>query len=170
MGREGSQESSDPARYWSPSKVETWMKCKRMFYWRYVMGLKKPPGGAALRGIAAHAAAEHNYRQKIVSKKDLPLEEVQQAASDTWERKSKSGEIEFMEDEDPAHLRGQMDMAVPVYHEKVAPKVQPVETEEKFLTTLDGHEIQGYPDVVTATEIRDMKTTAKTKSATDLGW
>ena len=168
MAREGSSDSSDPARYWSPSKIETWMKCKRMFYWRYVMGLKKPPGGAALRGITVHAAAEHNYRQKIETHKDLPLEEVQQAASDAWA--AKLPEIEMMEDDDPKQLRSQVDAAVPAYHAKVAPKVQPVEVEAKFLATMGGHEIQGYPDVVTADLIRDTKTSTKTKNPAELGW
>ena len=58
----------------SVSALEMHQRCPKQYEFRYVEGMKIPPGIALIRGKAFHSGVAHNYKQKIESAKDLPLD------------------------------------------------------------------------------------------------
>jgi len=54
-------------------------RCPQQWYFRYVEGIKSPPGFALLKGSAYHKALEINFSQKIVSGSDLRKNELWEA-------------------------------------------------------------------------------------------
>src|SRR5512146_1163302 len=64
------------------SMLGMFLRCPHQFERRYLRGEVIPPGIAARRGSATHKAAEINHQQKLHSKKDLPIDALQDAARD----------------------------------------------------------------------------------------
>lgn len=111
-------------------------------------------------GIAAHEAVETNFRQKLVTRLDLPAEDVADAFSDAFERMTEDV------DEDPKETKGQAkDSGVAVvekYQEIVAPTIQPLYVEQEIQFQIDGIPWSGFIDLVDDTgRVRDLKTTRR---------
>lgn len=70
----------DKLDHLSHSSISMYMRCPRQWGYVYAEGLRRPPGGALIRGRAVDDAATHNFEQKIESTEDLPAEEVLEVA------------------------------------------------------------------------------------------
>ncbi|MBU6414864.1 PD-(D/E)XK nuclease family protein [Patescibacteria group bacterium] len=90
------------------------MKCPLHYYFRYIKGVKIPPTSAMTLGISVHSALEVNFRQKIQSKKDLPIEAVLEAYSDSFE--SAKQETAWEKDENPAEVKDEGMNLICAYH------------------------------------------------------
>jgi hypothetical protein len=82
------------------------------------------------RGKAVHTALEANYRQKILSKKDLPAQDVKDVFSTAFDKEMDTVEIE--KDFDPGAMKDSTVHFIDAYQENHAPKVQPAMVEEQF--------------------------------------
>lgn len=52
-----------PTAHLSPSAASMYLKCPRQYWFRYIMGIKNPPGVAQIQGISGHEALKYaNYR------------------------------------------------------------------------------------------------------------
>lgn len=151
-------------------------KCGMQAYYRYVQGIKAPPGVALVIGTAVHKATEKDLVAKMTTGKLLSDEEVATHAAEaldaTWlgegcvldaEDKARGEKVVRAEAKDDAvALAG-------VYHRELAPKLAPVAVERKMRLVLDGFpfDLEGAIDVETADTIRDRKTTSKSPSGNE---
>ncbi|MBU6415455.1 PD-(D/E)XK nuclease family protein [Patescibacteria group bacterium] len=167
------------------------MKCQLHYYFRYIEGVKIPPPSAVTIGIAVHSALEVNFRQKIKSRKDLPIDAVLDAFSDSFESAKK--ETAWEKDENPAEVKDEGINLICTYHtgkdrngepmmyrelnpetrkyeqkpiQPLSPNIMPLFVEEPFEIKFDndvGYTFLGRMDLVDdQNRIRDTKTSART--------
>ena len=138
------------------STLGMWLRCGEQFSRRYLEGEIIPPGVAARRGSAFHKAAEINHRQKIVTREDLPAEDLKDAARDEFVRLVKEEGVYLTKEERPAKARllneglNQAVSACEVYRKDVAPKIVPKEVERRYQDDIGvGLPLVGTVDCVT---------------------
>jgi CRISPR/Cas system-associated exonuclease Cas4 (RecB family) len=145
----------------SASQINTYLRCPMTWKYRYMDGLIIPPRAALTRGKAVHSGCEFNYRQKIESRKDLPLNDVKNFTAAAFDEMRP--ETEWGEDK-PDKVLDETVKLSELYHLKVAPKVQPVAVEEEIHINFDNADyfLKGYMDVVDEKGIiRDTKTSKR---------
>lgn len=128
----------------SPSQLETFCRCPEQWRRRYIEKDRMPPGIAALRGVAAHAAAETNFRQKIDSRTDLPVADLIESGVSAYEARAAGEGVAFTDDEIARGARVVLgegkDAAVEAirfFAERQAPDYQPLVVEEPVRLELD---------------------------------
>ena len=155
------------------SMLGMFLRCRHQFERRYLRGKIIPPGIAARRGSATHKAAQLNHEQKLHTKEDLPVGDLQDAARDHYVKLVKEEGVFIPKDQLGAKdqlLAGGLDAAVrltKLYRDSLAPAIQPALVEERL--TLDAGldlPIQGTLDVLTVDNwLPDLKTADKSKGA-----
>lgn len=115
----------------SVTQLRMYLGCPLQYYFRYVCGLKMPPTGSFTLGRTVHSTLEENYRQKIQSHEDLPLQQIHEMFSQRWDEEAQL--TLFEEGEKPGQLKDEGIRLLDPYHRNVAPTVQPVEVEREFL-------------------------------------
>jgi len=126
------------------SMLNSWLKCGEQFRRRYIEREIIPPGIAARRGTGSHKGAEVNHRQKIKSKVDLPVSDLQDAARDEFVRVVKEKGVFIPKNEVSGKNRllneglNQVVEAMIIYHQDVAPHIQPVMVEERLSAEIEG--------------------------------
>jgi CRISPR/Cas system-associated exonuclease Cas4 (RecB family) len=148
--------------YISPSQINTYLRCPASYYFRYVEGLIIPPKVAQTKGKATHAGLEYNYRQKIITRTDLPLSEVQEFAAAKFEEMAADTDFGG---EDPGKEKDRTVGLVKLYQEEVAPEIQPVAVEQEFLIHVAAVSlpVKGIIDLIDdQAAIHDTKTTGRT--------
>jgi hypothetical protein len=155
------------------SHLGMFLRCPAQFERRYINGEIIPPGISARRGSATHKAAEINHKQKLTSRKDLELDSLQDAARDEYVRLVKDEGVFIPKDqvgEKDTLLAAGLDASTrltKLYHDSLAPKIQPILAEE-YLTVDAGIELPlaGTIDVLTEDNwMPDLKTADKSKSS-----
>ena len=158
-----------PIKHLSPSSVDTFFRCGEQWKRRYVDGDKRPPGIAAHIGSGVHGAAEHNHLQKIQTRRDEPLDVLQDKARDSFLSRFEEGvHIGPDDDASPAKLRTDgIDAATKLtklYRDQAAPNIWPYLVEEKVYLELDSLPIPVLGILDLATEdgsVLDLKTTGR---------
>ncbi len=153
-------------KHLSVTQMRMFLRCPLQFKFRYVDGLKIPPASAITLGKSIHGALESNYRQKVQTKEDLPLEHVTDLFSNWWEKEL--SETVFEEGEKPGQVKDEGIKLVRVYHKQVAPKVQPISVEKPFTVPFRNvdYTLKGYIDLIDERgTIIDHKTTKRVMSA-----
>jgi len=150
-------------------------RCPEQYRRRWINGEIIPPGIAARRGSATHKAAEINHAQKLHSKEDLPVGDLQDAARDHYVHLVKEEGVFIPQDQVSVKerlLAEGLDAATrltKLYHDALAPQIMPVLVEERL--TIDAGldlPIKGTIDVLTVDNwMPDMKTAAKSKGASE---
>ena len=152
----------------STSQLGTFQRCGEQWRRRYIEGDIIPPGIAARIGSGVHRAAELNWREKLASGKDLPLDTVQDAAADAYHAELQNGVFFSPEERSGAAIamaEGK-DTAVrlaTVMRNELAPHIQPALVEQRVVLDI-GLELP----VVTVLDLytkegalRDLKTASK---------
>ena len=143
------------------------LRCGEQFRRRYVEGERVPPGIAAGRGTGVHRANETNLKQKVITKKDLRLTDLKDAARDGFVNAFRNGIFLAKEDiplkakilnqglNDTLKLTG-------MYRDKVAPLIDPVEVERRFKIDVGlDLPLAGMIDIERHAKIDDLKTSGK---------
>lgn len=151
----------------SSSSIATFLRCGKQWEFAYVYAIKSPPTLRLVLGSAAHEAVEVNYRQKMATAQDLPVDDVQDAFSDAFDRLV----IDVEPDDDgesPSDGKDSGIKLVTQYHKEVAPAVHPVMVEEQVQFRVNGIPFSGYIDLVDqARRVRDLKTVKQKPSSND---
>jgi RecB family exonuclease len=159
----------------TPSMLSMFLRCPHQFERRYLRREVIPPGIAARRGSATHKAAQLNHEQKLHSKADLPLGDLQDAARDHYLSLITEEGVFIPKDQvadKEKLLAAGLDAAVrltKLYWEALAPAIEPVLVEEQ-LTLEAGLKLplRGTIDVFTADQwLPDLKTTDRSKGPKD---
>ncbi len=139
------------------SAINMFLKCPRQFMYRYMMGLRVQPKSALTLGIAFDSSCGHNFKQKIETKVDLPEQDVLDAYSTDFDKRTP--ETDWSGD-DPGQQKDLGTKMVKAFHAKGAPKIKPVTVQESFrLETDAGYALGGTFDVVEEGHVvRDQKT------------
>lgn len=77
----------------SHTQLEMYWRCPEQYRRRYIEKEILPPGIALMEGRAIHSGAEHNFRQKIASYKDVPVDEIVEATMSAFEKEIAGGYI-----------------------------------------------------------------------------
>lgn len=143
------------------SQINMYLRCPAQYYFRYCLDIKLPPKAALVKGKAVHKAQEENYKQKIYTKIDLPLDVIQDITADTFEKEAQ--EAEFEHGEDKGKIKDEAISLATLYHTFIAPDVMPEAVEQEVIIRTDDFTLKGYIDVLQQGGIiRDTKTSNKT--------
>jgi len=165
-------------KHLSPSSISQYVKCGEQYRRVHIEGDKIPPPIVMHVGTGVHKGSEENFRQKIDTRKDLSKKIITDAAISGFEDSVKNQGLWMSPDEETigkAKLieTGKVNIQTfsTLYRNDVAPKYQPVATEE-FVTVPVveiGIDIVGRIDVRTERgEIVDLKTSAKSKNQDEI--
>jgi len=115
----------------SHTSVDTMSRCPRQFFYRYVEGLKVPPGAAFAFGLSYHHAIGENFVYKIDTKADMALGIVSSIFSDQYEREAEKVDWLF-EDSDRGQLKDVGISLIHLYMGSIAPIRNPKAVEFEF--------------------------------------
>lgn len=153
----------------SHSQISMWHRCPRQWEFRYVKGLKIPPSGALVEGGCYHKALEENFRQKIVTMEDLPLDDCLDIFSDEWEDRLLQEEIIDWGNRTPGFHKDEGISLVTEYIATTSFMVQPVKVEEISVSEVAGVKFVCVPDMEDVRRIIiDHKTSARAYSQDDV--
>jgi CRISPR/Cas system-associated exonuclease Cas4 (RecB family) len=146
----------------SGSSVQTFMRCQRQWEFAYVYELKRPPSVRMILGTAAHAAEEVNFKQKLVTKEDIPLEAALDVFSDAFDSAVIEAEPDPEDKESPGQAKDSGIATLSVYHETVAPPIEPLFVEHEGLVHVNDIPYSYTIDLVdTKGRVRDHKYTKR---------
>ena len=147
----------------SHTQISMFMRCSRQYYFRYILGIKSPPGAALIRGSSVDQAATYNLAQKMDTGIDLPTEEVLEVAAQSFDeaidRAGGESEVDWRDD-DPGSLKDSS-IGLTALHMRVhAPLIQPTGVQvELHREVQDGIDFVGFLDFETSpTDVGDVKT------------
>jgi hypothetical protein len=143
----------------SASSVMTYLRCGYQWYLAYVEGHVSPPSFAQARGIAVHKAVEANMLQKIDTKEDMPVEDMKDAFSTSFEEEGVDG---FQDDDkkDKGEVKDSGIKLTELHHKEVSPLIQPMWVEQPVQFDINGVTYSGQIDIVDEMfRVRDTKTT-----------
>lgn len=152
----------------SVTQMNMLARCGEQYRWRYIEGIKAPPGVQLVIGKGTHGAIEKDLGAKMEWGSLLPDDSIADFAADAT-RRAWAEDQPVRQDGDPDEGQA-IDTAVSlaqVHHREVAPAIDPVAIESGFVLELDGfpYDLVGYVDVETPTHIRDTKTSSKAPQA-----
>lgn len=128
----------------SCSQISMYLRCPKQYEFRYIDGIKEPPGVALIEGTSHHDTNEINNIHKMKTGKDKPAKAQSKAFADIFNTNSK--EIKkWDEKKDVIIQRGQK--LQEYYIQKVAPRLFPSMVEDYVEINLGGIKIIGYMDV-----------------------
>lgn len=146
----------------SYSAVETYLKCPRMFEYRYLWKQPRPVGGGLIQGKAYHAAIAAALVQKLHTGEPLPIDDTLDAYSHSFELNiAKSFDEEFgaiseidWGEREPGEWKDQGIALVKLYYRDCLPKLEPYLIEQRMETQINEIPVVGYIDLV----LRDGRT------------
>ncbi len=147
------------------SELQAFLKCGKLWEFRYVRGVKLAPRAALTVGSAVDQAVSLNLSQKIQSGEDLPAERVDEIFSDDFDVRARETE---WQDEDPGRQKDVGIRLVRAHHAQVAPKIVPESVQEKFLIETDaGYDLGGTIDFTEKSGVIGDTKTSRTAYAPD---
>lgn len=152
------------------SSLSMALRCGEQFRRRYMLGEIIPPSIAAARGTSLHYANEVNLRQKVKTKKDLPLSDLKDAARDKFIRTLEKGVFlpKNQQGEKTNLLNEGLNQSIQLtslYRREVAPEINPIEVERSFLIDIGlDLPIAGRIDHEQTAKVDDLKTTTRSWS------
>jgi hypothetical protein len=119
--------------YVSFSQLNMCQRCPMQWFYRYVEGIKSPPGIALAKGSAYHKALETNFSQKIQSGVDLPIGDVKDAFVTEYSRIFSEEEVVIQEGESSHEAKDSgVAMVESYFRSGVTKTMQPVSVENKL--------------------------------------
>lgn len=183
----------------SASSLKMFFKCPEQWRRRYVKGEKIPPAATLIQGRADHTAIEHNFREKIVTGDDVPVDDVAMIFAVEIDKEIEEaggpGEVDF-----GAKVKGKTERRkaaaamkdsgvelVKAYRVQQCPGFEPVAVEEAFELEVPGVPVKitgrldlvgrpvqhffGQSEPTRGPEvIRDRKTTGRAMKTPEMEW
>lgn len=154
----------------SHTQIEMLSKCGYQYDFRYVQGIRSPPGVQLTIGKGVHGAVEKDLGRKMEWGGLLPDDAIADFAADATKREWEKDPPKPEEEGEPADLGGAVDSAIALaelHHRVVAPGIEPVAVERRFMLELPDFpfDIEGQVDVEEDGVIHDTKTASKAPQA-----
>lgn len=160
----------------SASAVNQLRRCPEQFRVERLLKQKGAPGEARLTGSAVHMALERNFRQKLKTGEDLPVPELfdwfdsDEGFAYLVSHEETKAEALTIWDSSPDQARARGREMVGHYMLNVAPRIEPVNVEERFELDWKPLPIVGYIDVETRESVLDYKTTKQVRRKPKPDW
>lgn len=147
--------------HFSATQLNMFLRCPAQYEFRYLEKRILPPTSSLTKGRCVHKGAEYNYRQKLTTAADVSLEEVADIVAGVFD--SEAVATAWEPDENKGAVKDQTLALTSLYHQAVAPTIQPLFVEHEFCLPLPGGvPLRGFIDVIDDTfVIRDIKTSAR---------
>jgi len=150
----------DKKPHLSVSQIRTLARCAIQWEYRYVQGLKRPPGVALVQGSAWHEGAEHADRHKMETGELAYADEVADVAAEAFDRRVREEEPD-LEGRAPGALKDEVVGWTRLYHSEIAPQTNPTLVEEKFIIDRGEYDLIGFIDLVDGDVLVDRKSAAR---------
>lgn len=153
----------------SVSQLDMFQRCGEQWRRRYLDEEVIPPGIAARVGTGVHKAAERNFKGKMESGEDMPLDAFQDCAAEAYDNALKDG-VFFAPDEVPgaraamAEGKDKVVSLATLFRNELAPFINPALVEYKTTIGLPGVDlpVMAILDLYTQDKaLRDLKTSSK---------
>lgn len=151
-----------PFQHLSASAISLLITCPEQFRLRRIKRIPETWGIDKFIGSVDHKTHQENFTQKIVTAKNLTIEDMAGAYHRTWDKEYlESDEEPDFGDKDPVQTREHGWQMVEAYHDLASPSVQPINVEERFEVRVPDVPIPvvGYTDVETKETLIERKTT-----------
>lgn len=122
-------EKNHPHISWS--RISQYLQCPKKYEYQYIRGIKAPISPPLLLGTIFHAAVERNYRQKIVTGKDLSLNSMADITTEEF-HKSIEQEHTLPPDFNASKVLEDAKRFVVLHQEQIAPYRKPALVEQGF--------------------------------------
>jgi len=146
------------------SRMDKFAKCGEQFRRSYVLGDWGQPTLPMIRGKSGHAGTESNFRHKLETGEDLPIDKLLEEVSADFDIRSRQN---ILLPDDMAGVpaskiisttKDQLIQATRNFHTHIAPVIVPDFIEEKIVLTFQGIEITMVIDLADKTgSIHDWK-------------
>ena len=147
----------------SPTQVRTYLDCSARWWFKYGLELPESKTGSLALGSAVHRALEANFRDKLETKEDLPVEGVVSLFKIAW--KDQCAETEFRDEENPAEMGRMGEDLVRKYMSEAAPQIEPAAVELDVEGKIGEVKVRGRVDLLdTEGTVVDVKTSARKPS------
>lgn len=150
------------------SAIDTYLRCAKQFYFRYIQGIKSPPAIAMIEGTSHHKAMEVNNRNKKDKSKDLKPQVLTDVFIDTFRERVKGAKDIKWEGDDENRIHTRAKILHTEYINHLAPKIKPVDIEEHFEKEVSFGKLYGTIDLTDKKRVYDYKTTGKSKSQSEI--
>jgi hypothetical protein len=147
----------------SASSIATFMRCAKQWEYAYIYEFKRPPSLRMIIGTSAHAAEEVNFRGKLDTGLDLALDDVLDVFSDAFDSGvAEADRAPEDEKETKSQAKDSGIATLTVYHETVAPTIEPLWVEHEGLIHINDIPYSYTIDLVDTTgRVRDHKYTKR---------
>jgi len=132
----------------SPSGFNTFRRCPRQFEYAYILGLRKPPVIAMVKGTAIHKGAEVVHAHTIEHGNPLELNGGIQAVSDTFD--AEKDDVEDATKEEKGKVKDAAISNFRIYYRDAIPLIRPVAAEKPFAMKVGTVPFRGVIDLVDA--------------------
>jgi hypothetical protein len=135
-----------PAKVLSPTQVTQFLNCPAKWYFRYFLDLEEPVTSATALGKAFHETIAHNFRGKVETRCDLPVDEGLE-----YFRTSLGRHLECAVLTIGAHLDELMDLGtvmVQKYMQEAVPLIHPAAVETRVASVIGGVKVRGFVDLL----------------------
>jgi len=147
----------------SPSSLNLYLDCQAKWFYRKVLGIPEKRTLALGLGTAVHEALGANFKQKIETHEDLPVEGVRTVFRDSFERQL--DEVALDADDDIADAKNCGEVMLSVYMREAAPAIEPAAVERPVCGEIGGVPVSGFIDLLDVDgNIVDLKTAKKKPS------
>lgn len=128
------------------SAINMMAECGQRFFYRYILGIRRPPSAFTLVGTSTHHSVTKNLDNKIETGDLLPRNFAIGAAEEKFDAEQKRQPIELDPDEKKEGLsltevlgeaRDKTLSLAGLHYDQAAPKIQPVRTERQFSVNMD---------------------------------
>ena len=150
----------------SPSQISTMLTCGMQYKFRYIEGIKSPPGVALVVGSGTHDGVEYNLTSKINTGELCSIEEISDVTAASVRKRWDDEEPQVNDGESRGKAVDQAVGLAVAHHKQLASTIDPKRVELKLEISVDGFpvDILGFADIEENTRsIRDVKTLGQKK-------
>lgn len=130
------------------SEIELWLRCPKLWEYRYVHNVHLKPSINTLFGSCYHKALQTNYQQKIRSSKDLPFDGVYGVFKAELGKQLKA-DMKASASLEPHSILPKGYALLAHYMDTIAPSIQPSEVERPIYSEIEGVKLEIIPDLIT---------------------
>jgi hypothetical protein len=134
--------------YLRPSWINEYVECPSKFYFDVIERIKVPNKLVLAFGTSTHETLKENFRQKIDSREDLPVEHIKDIFSSMFDREFQNVDPIDLKDQKPGNIKDGGIRLVEKYMKEIAYRIFPVMVEKTIRVNFDGllYGLQCTPD------------------------
>lgn len=147
-----------PGKYLSYSQISLYLKCPRLYWYKYCAKIDSAPNAYMVQGSIMHELIETSFQKWMQSKKHLTFKQAQKLVKGLWEQKMP--EVGHWGWETPDRVGARLvDFLHLLFEQGQIKQWKPKEIEKEYKVKVAGVPVLGYTDLIEKDCITDFKTT-----------